>query len=81
MPDLDCLLCYMVINKHLSMKIKVLTFIHGLNRGIHSSPSEMNIRNSILQVLLAHIRLIKECVIYSFSPIFLVLFGVSYFLD
>ena len=49
----------MFINKLLCLKIKVFTFKHGLNRGIHLSPSELNKQNSVLQVLLARIRLIK----------------------
>ena len=55
---------------------KGINFKHGLNRGIRLSPSETNMRNSVLQVLLARIRLIQECVIYSFTPVISVLFGV-----
>ena len=50
-----CLLYYMVI---------------GLKRGIYSSPSEMNMRNSVLQALLTRIHLINEMRSYSFTPIF-----------
>ena len=42
----------------------------GLNRGTYSSPSEMNMQNSVLQALLTHKRLIKECVIYSLTLLF-----------
>ena len=66
----------MFINKLLYSKIKAFTFKHRLNSGIRLSPSEMNMRNSVLQALLARIRLIKECVIYSFTPVISVLFGV-----
>ena len=64
----------MFINKLLCSKLKAFTFKHGLNRGIRLSPSEMNMRNSVLQALLARIRLIKEY----FTPVISVLFGVCY---
>ena len=48
-----------------------VTFKHGLNKGIHLSPSEMNniMWSSVLQVLLTRLHLTKECMIYSFTPI------------
>ena len=49
----------------MSIKQKVFTFKHSLNRGIHSSPSKISMWNSILQALLTRTRLIKECVIYA----------------
>ena len=55
-----CLLYYMVINKPFSIKQKAFTLKCGLKRGIYSSPSEMNMRNSVLQSLLTRIRLINE---------------------
>ena len=64
LPNLDCLLC---CNVYKQAFIKAFTFKHGLNRGIHVSPSEMNMQNSVLPALLARIRLIKECMIYSYS--------------
>ena len=64
------------INKRLCSKTKAFTLKHGLNRGIRLSQSEMNMRNSVLQVLLARIRLVKECVIYSLTLVISVLFGV-----
>ena len=66
----------MFINKLLCLKIKAFTFNHGLNRGIRLSPSEINMQNSVLQALLACIRLIQECIIYSFTPVISALFGV-----
>ena len=45
----------MFINKLLCLEIRAFTFKHGLNRGILLSPSEMNMRNSVLQALLARI--------------------------
>ena len=39
-------------------------FSATLKRGIYSSPSEMNMRNSVLQALLTRIRLINEmCIV------------------
>ena len=61
----------MVLNKSFSIKLKAFTFKRGLYRGNHLSPSDLNIRNSVLQTLLIRIRLIKECVIYSFTPMYL----------
>ena len=56
-------LAYFIIwlqNKPFSTKQKAFTLQCGLKRGIYSSPSEMNMRNSILQALLTRIRLINE---------------------
>ena len=44
----------------LSVENKGIYFKRGLNRGIHSSPSEKNMRNSVIKALLARIRLIKN---------------------
>ena len=50
-PNLDCLLCYNVYKQAFMFeKIKPFTFKHGLNRGIYLSLSEMNMRNSVLQM-------------------------------
>ena len=54
------LLCYIVKKQAFEYKTKISTFKGSLNRGIHSSPSEMNVQNSILQVQLARISLIIE---------------------
>ena len=62
----------MVINDLLDIKQKVVIFKHNLNRRIHSYQSKISMRNSVMQALLTHIRLIKECVIFSFT---LVLIG------
>ena len=62
----------MVINDLSGIKQKVFTFKHSLNRGIHLSPSKISMRNFVSQGLLTRIRLIKECMIFSFT---LVLFG------
>ena len=72
---MDCLLRYMVISDLLDIKQKVFTFKYSLNRGIHSFPSKISMRNSVIQALLTRIRLIKECVIFSFTLMILVLFG------
>ena len=48
---------------------------HSLNRGFHSSPSKISLRNSIIHVLLTRIHLIKESVIFSFTLRISVLFG------
>ena len=72
-PNLDCLLCYNVYKQAFMFENKG---IYPLNRGIHLSPSEMNMRNSILQALLVRIRLVKECMIYMFTSVISVLFGV-----
>ena len=69
------LLCYIVIKQAFEYKTKVFAFKGSLNRGIHLSPSEMNVRNSVLQVQLARIHLIKECVIYNFEQMISPLFG------
>ena len=55
-----CLLYYMVIKQAFQYKTKAFTLKCGLKRGIYSSPSEMNMRNSVLQALLTRIRLINE---------------------
>ena len=57
----------MVINGLWGVKQKVFTFKHCLNRGIHSSPSKISMRNSVIEALLTRIRLIKESVIFSFT--------------
>ena len=72
MPNMACLLYYTVIKQALSKKQETFTFKRGLNRGTHSSPSEMIMRNSILQTLLTRI-----CLICSFMLIILVLFGAK----
>ena len=64
----------MFINKHLCLKKGIYLQTWPKYRGIRLSPSEMKMRNSILQALLARICLIKECVIYSFTPVISVLF-------
>ena len=69
------LLGYVVINDLSDIKQKVFTFKHSLNRGIHSSPSKISMRNSVIQVLLTRTRLIKECVIFNFTLTIAVLFG------
>ena len=48
-------------NKPFGIKQKAFTLKHGLNRGIHLSPSEINMQNSVIQALLTRIHLIKEC--------------------
>ena len=55
-----CLLYYMVIKQAFQYKQKAFTVKCGLKRGIYSSPSEMNVRNTVLQALLTCIRLINE---------------------
>ena len=65
MSNMACLLYYMVIN---NIKQEIFTFKCGINRGIHLSPSEVIMQNSVVQVLLTRIRLIKECLICSFMP-------------
>ena len=75
MLNMSFLLCYKVINK--TSQLKAFTFKFSINRGIHLFPSEVYMQNSILQALLTHICLIKECVIYSFTPTFSVLFSCS----
>ena len=42
------------------MKQKVFTFKHSRNRGIHSSPSKISMRNSIIQALLTRIHLANK---------------------
>ena len=54
----------MVIKQAFQYKTKgICTLKRGLNKRIRSSPSEMNMRNSVLQVLLTRKRLIEECII------------------
>ena len=50
----------MVINDLSDIRQKVFTFKHSLNRGIHSSPSKISMRNSVIQALLTRIRLINK---------------------
>ena len=45
----------MVINDLSDIKQKIFTFKHSLNRGIHSSPSKINMRNFVIQALLTRI--------------------------
>ena len=69
----------MVINDLSGIKQKVFTFENSLNRGIHSSPSNISMRNSVIQVVLTRIRLIKECVIFSFhTNDFSIVWSISY---
>ena len=44
----------------MSMKQKVFTFTHSLNRGIHSSPSKIRMRNSVIQALLTRIATLNK---------------------
>ena len=62
-----------MVIKQAFIKQKAFTFKRGLNRGIPLSPSEINMRNSILQALLTRICLIKEYLICSFMLIISVL--------
>ena len=55
-----CLLYYIVIKQAFQYKTKGIYLKCGLKRGIYSSPSKMNMRNSVLQALLTRIRLINE---------------------
>ena len=73
--QMDCLLCYMVIKQALSIKQKVFTFKHSLNRRVYSSPGIISMRNSVIQALLTRTRLINECVIYNFTIMISLLFG------
>ena len=68
----------MVINDLSNIKQKVFTFKHSLNRGIHPSPSKLSMWNSVIQALLIRIRLIRECVIFSFTLMNSVLFGALF---
>ena len=77
MPNMACLLYYMVIKQASSIKQETFTFKRGLNRGIHLSPSEVIMWNSVLQALLTRICLVKECFICSFMPIISVLLGAN----
>ena len=72
---MDSLLCYMVINKVLSIKEKVVTFKHNLNRGIHLSASKISKWNSVVQAFLTCLHLIKGYMIYSFTLMISALFG------
>ena len=67
----------MVLNNLWDIKQKLFTFKDSLNTGIHSSPSKINMQNSVIQALLTRrcIHLIKECVIFSFTLRIIVLFG------
>ena len=64
---MDSLLWHMDINDLSDIKQKLFTFKHSLNKGIHSSLSKISMRNSVIRALLTRIRLIKECVIFSFK--------------
>ena len=56
-----CLLYYVVIKQAFQYKTKgIFTLKCGLKRGIYSYPSEINMRNSVLQALLTRIRLINK---------------------
>ena len=69
-------LAYYVIkleSKLWSIKQKVFTFKHNQNWGIVLSPNEINIQNSVIQALLPFVCLIKECMIYNFTQMILVL--------
>ena len=53
-----------------SFEYKQKVFVNlQIRIGIRLSPSEMNMWNSILQVLLTHTHSTKECMIRSFIPI------------
>ena len=50
----------------LSTKQKVFTFKDSLKRGSHSSPSKMNMTNSVIIALLTCLHLLNEYMIYCF---------------
>ena len=56
--------------KLLSTKQKVFTFKDSLKGGIHSSPSKMNMPNSVMLVLLTCIHLLNKYMIYYLYWIF-----------
>ena len=49
-----CLLYCVIIKQAFEYEQKVFTFKHSLNIGVCLSPSEMNMRNSLLHALLTH---------------------------
>ena len=58
-----------LLTKPCSIKQKAFTLKHGLNVGIYSSPSEMNMHNSDYKHS-EHINILKMHNLYSFTPIF-----------